>query len=360
VKERTILTIVLLTLVVLVVGYLVATNVDLMPTAASSRAVLVDELSRVLVGISTVVFLVVEGALLYAVLRFRKKRGDEEDAVPMHGNNTLELVWTIIPAFIVVFIGFYSFRILTDIEARSADEMVVEVIGQQFVWSFRYPDYDLTTQELRLPIGKPVRFEITSLDVIHSFWVPEFRAKRDATPGLIADLVITPTKLGSFPIRCAELCGAGHANMVSTVTVTNEEDFLSWIEVQSSLPVVSLPQPTSDEPDSGDPPEDEPTESPSDVMELGRDLFGSVGCAACHTLADASATGLTGPILDGISETAKTREDNVTAHDYIQKSILAPNSFVVDGFPASLMPHNYEQRMTEEELEILVEYLLHQ
>ena len=204
-KERTIFTLVIITILILAAGYLVANNVDLMPEAASSRANLVDQLAQILIGVSTVVFLVVEGALVYAVIRFRKKKDDETDAVPFHGNNTLELIWTLIPAFIVVFIGFYSFQVLTDIEKPAENELVVEVVGRQFIWEFRYPEYDLTTQELRLPVGKTVRFEITSADVIHSFWVPEFRAKRDATPGQISDLVVGPTELGVYPIRCAEL-----------------------------------------------------------------------------------------------------------------------------------------------------------
>lgn len=367
-KERTILTIVLITFVILTVGYIVATNVNLMPVAASSRAILVDRLARILVGIATVVFLVVEGALVYAVLRFRRKPEDKADAPAIYGNNTVELIWTIIPAFIVIFIGVYSFQILTKIEAPGTDELVVEVTGQQFVWTFRYPEYDRTTQELRLPLGRPVRFEITSRDVIHSFWVPAFRAKRDATPGQVSQLLITPNELGTYPVRCAELCGPGHATMVSTVTVVEEDEFLSWID---SLAPGPPPGPPPEQPPTGEEHPEGEMEQPggeseggpagdSELMAAGRDLFMGMGCAGCHTLESAGASGVTGPPLDGIADRAGEHEGFADAHDYIMRSIADPNSFVVEGYPASTMPQNFEARMTEEDLNLLVEYLMHQ
>jgi cytochrome c oxidase subunit 2 len=355
VKERTIFTLVIVTLIVLTAGYIVGTNLDLMPEAASSRARLVDQLTQILIGISTVVFLVVEGALVYAVIRFRKKKGDEADAVPFHGNNTLELVWTIIPAFIVVFISFYSFQVLADIERPATDELVVEVIGRQFVWEFRYPDYDLTTQELRLPVDKQVRFEITSADVIHSFWVPEFRAKRDATPGQISDLVVTPTEIGIYPIRCAELCGAGHAAMNAQVYVETESDFLAWIDLKISAadsPIES----------SEDAQEDLPAES-AEVVEVtidGRELFLSLGCGACHVLTDASTSGVLGPNMDGFSETAANRVLGQDAVSYTKESLVDPNAFIVEGYPPGIMPQNFGDRLSVEEIEALITYLLNQ
>lgn len=357
-KERTILTLVIVTLVILAVGYFAATNVDVMPDAASSRARLVDQLARILIGLGAVIFLVVEGVLVYAVIRFRKRKDDQTDAVPYHGNNTLELVWTIIPAFIVVFIGFYSFQVLAEIEQPVSDEMVVEVIGRQFLWEFRYPDFDLTTQELRLPVGKPIRFEITSADVIHSFWVPEFRAKRDATPGLISELLITPTELGTYPIRCAELCGAGHAAMNAQVIVETESDFLAWIELQGGLADRS----TAEGEQQGESPLEEV--DPGEVSEgtdiSGGDLFISLGCGACHTLDDASAVGVLGPSLNDFSEIAATRILSLEPIAYTKESIVDPEAYVVEGYPSGVMPNNFGERLSIEELEVLIAYLLNQ
>ena len=357
-KERTILTLVILTLVILAAGYFAATNLDVMPDAASSRARLVDQLARVLIGLGAVILLVVNGALVYAVIRFRKRVDDESDAVPNHGNNTLELVWTIIPAFIVVFIGFYSFQVLTEIEQPVSDEMVVEVIGRQFLWEFRYPGFDLTTQELRLPVGKPIRFEITSADVIHSFWVPEFRAKRDATPGLISELLITPTELGTYPIRCAELCGAGHAAMNAQVIVETEGDFMAWIELQGGLASGS----TAEGEQQGEPPLEEA--DPGEVSESpdvnGSDLFTGLGCGACHTLNDASAVGVLGPSLNNFSEIAATRIFSLEPIAYAKESIVDPDAYVVDGYPGGVMPADFGERISVEELEALITYLLNQ
>jgi cytochrome c oxidase subunit 2 len=229
VRERSIFAIVIVSLLLLVIGYLAATQLNLMPAEASTRAVAVDSLFRAMVGTAAVIFVLVEGALVYAALRFRRRQGDDVDAKPTHGNTTLELVWTAVPAMIVVAIGFYAYQTLTEIEKPAPDPMVVEVIGRQFIWQFRYPENGITAQELHLPVNKPVRFEITSADVIHSFWVPQFRGKRDATPGRISEFVITPTELGEFPVRCAELCGPGHANMTTKVIVQTQSEFDAWL-----------------------------------------------------------------------------------------------------------------------------------
>lgn len=228
-KERSIFAIVIVSMLLLVVGYLAATQLNLMPAEASTRAVAVDQLFRVLLGVAAVIFVLVEGALVYAVIRFRRRAGDDADAAPIHGNTTLEVVWTAIPAMIVVAIGFYAYQVLTEIEQPAPSPMVVEVVGRQFIWQFRYPEHGVTSQELHLPVNRPVRLEITSGDVIHSFWVPQFRGKRDATPGRVSEFLVTPTEIGEFPVRCAELCGAGHAAMNTKVIVESQADFEAWL-----------------------------------------------------------------------------------------------------------------------------------
>ena len=232
-RERTVFALVIISLLLLAAGYIVGTQVNLLPTPASSRAVLVDGLMRFLLGIATVIFLVVEGALLFAVLRFRRRGADDSQGASYRENTTLELVWTLVPAIIVVIIGFYSYRVLAAIERPESDPLVVEVESSQFIWSFHYPVQQLSSSELHLPVGRPVRLEITSKDVIHSFWVPDFRAKRDATPGQVSELLITPTLVGRFPIRCAELCGGGHAAMTSVVIVETQAEFDDWILSQA-------------------------------------------------------------------------------------------------------------------------------
>ncbi len=333
-RERTIFSLTIIALVLIGLGFAASTGLNFMPVQAAERAEIVDQLFRVMIGVATVIFLIVEGALIYAVFRFRAEEGDESDAAPIHGNVGLEVVWTLIPAVIVVVIGVYAFRVLSEIEAPSENEMVVEVTGRQFTWEFSYPEQNLTSGELHLVVDRPVRFAITSTDVIHSFWIPEFRAKRDATPGQISDLVVTPNQEGTYPIRCAELCGAGHADMVSQVVVQSEEDFNAWVEELTSLP--------------------------EDPVEAGRFVFDKYGCAACHTLDDVEATGTVGPELNGIGDRAATRVEGMNAESYIRESIIDPSAHVVEGFQDGLMPQDFGERMRSEELEALVNYLLTQ
>lgn len=348
-RERTIFTLVVLSLVLATIGFLVATQVDLsglMPTQAAESAVLVDRLFNFMMGVAVVIFLLVEGALVYAVIRFRRRAGDDAEGPAIHGNNTLEIIWTLIPAIIVVVISIYSYRVLTQIEKPVESPLVVRVIGQQFIWTFEYPDSGVTSTSLHLPVDRPVQFQIESRDVIHSFWVPEFRLKRDATPGQIDELTITPTQLGRYPIRCAELCGPGHAAMVGEVVVETHEQFEAWIAAGGR-------ELTSSGQAEGGAGEGQP-------MPAGRAVFVEFGCGACHLLSDGGGAGIVGPMLDGIGKTAETRIDGVGAGEYLYQSITAPNNFVVEGFAQGVMPMTYTELMTPEQIDALVDYLLTQ
>ncbi len=333
---RRIATVVLVAAALVGLGFLAARSLDLMPEQASTRAVLVDQLFRWLLGVATVIFLIVQGGLLYAVIRFRRRPGDESDGPPIHGNARLEIVWTLIPAVIVALIAFYSFRVLAASEEPEDSPLVVEVSARQFTWQFHYPEAGITSAELHLPVGRQVRFEITSDDVIHSFWIPEFRVKRDATPGQVAELLVTPSQIGRFAIRCAELCGPGHATMTSEVVVDSPADFAAWLAGQRAPAA------------SGDP------------AQAARASFDRYGCYGCHTLADAQASGSVGPVLDGIGQTAATRVEGLQAQEYLRQSILEPGAFVVPGYADGLMPSNLGERMTPEEIDTLVAYLLSQ
>jgi cytochrome c oxidase subunit 2 len=339
VKERTLLVVVLLTALLVVAGIWVAQNVNLMPAEASTRATLVDQLFRAMLGLAAVIFLLVEGLLLYSVFRFRRPRGDDGDAVPVHGNRALEIVWTLIPALIVVVIGFYSFRVLAASEIREADPLVVNVRSRQFAWTFEYPGSNVISSDLHLPVGRQVRFLITSDDVIHSFWVPEFRVKRDATPGQIAELLVTPTREGTYAVRCAELCGVGHAGMglSSSAIVESAEAFQAWLTQAASLP--------------------------ADPIEAGRTLFTRYGCPACHALADAGAAGVVGPALDSLADPNGPHahaHGSMDIRAFVEQSILEPSAAISPGFADGLMPQDFSTRVPANELAILVDYLVAQ
>lgn len=340
-KASNILLLVLISLALLAAGYLVATQVDtsfLMPAVAAERSVVVDNLFRFMLGVATVIFLLVEGALVYAVLRFRRRQGDTADGKPMHGNNLLEIIWLVIPAIIVAVISVYSYNVLTEIEQPGDQPLVVEVVARQFVFEFVYPEFGVRSFELYLPVDQPVEFQISSEDVIHSFWIPAFRLKRDATPGQIATAVVTPIEVGEFPIRCAELCGPGHAAMQTVAVVVPQQEFDAWIAAGGTVPDTS----------AGD--AQQTNIAPADV-------FVGAGCGACHTSSDAGTAGLLGPSLDGLGQVAVSRVSGLSPDAYIRQSILEPGMYVVDGY-TPVMPANFGTKLSENEIDILVDYLL--
>ncbi|WP_088891406.1 cytochrome c oxidase subunit II [Leptolyngbya ohadii] len=278
---------VLITLVSLWVGQ----HHGLMPEQASAQAPLVDRFFSVMVTIATALFIVVEGAILLFVIKFRKRRGDETDGLPIEGNIPLEIFWTAIPAIIVIGLSVYSVQVFEEmggfgpgapvamahmhgmsagmshhgtLVAQAAEtpvagdvapsigdpavpdakygvgranefggsppaDVTVNVTGMQFAWLFNYPEENITAGELHVPIGKDVQINITAQDVIHAFWVPQFRIKQDAMPGLPSELRFTATKVGTYPIVCAELCGSYHGGMRSQVIVHTQEDYDRWL-----------------------------------------------------------------------------------------------------------------------------------
>ena len=253
-------------------------NNGLLPVAATDEAPLIDGLFNTMMTVSTGIFLIVEGVLIYAVIRYRRRAGDNEDGPPVEGNVPLEILWTAIPAIIVIGISIYSFDVYNNIggfdphSAHAAPmmedamnmpgtamaatlinadaspqvsqldsnsdavskpaELIINVTGMQYAWIFNYPDTDLTTGELHVPIGKKVEINMTANDVIHAFWVPEFRIKQDAIPGRRTNLSFTPRKAGDYQLICAELCGPYHGVMKSQVVVETQEAFDSWMQEQ--------------------------------------------------------------------------------------------------------------------------------
>ena len=226
---------VIFVLVILAAGVAVGRFARLMPISASSEAADIDLLFNAMLGISVVIFLLVEGLLVYLVLRFRRRRGDESDGLPIHGSNRLEVAWTIIPAVIVTWLGIFSFQVLDRLQAPRPEAMTVEVTGQQFQWRYHYPDSGVTSSDLHVPLGRPIRLKISSEDVIHAFWVPEFRIKQDAMPMRETNTYFTATRIGEYQVVCAELCGSGHSRMglVSRAIVQSQADFDEWVAQQT-------------------------------------------------------------------------------------------------------------------------------
>lgn len=207
-------------------------NVPVVPAQASSQAVPIDRLFVVLFSIASVFFALCMVALVYSVVAFRSRPGDTEDGPGIQGHNWLEFTWTLVPFIIVMALAVYGAIVLGDITRASPQEMEIKVVAAQWSWQFEYPQLGASASELRLPVNRPVLLKLNSLDVVHSFWVPEFRVKQDAVPGMETVLRITPTKKGDYSLECAELCGLLHAYMTAPVKVVEEDDFQGWVREQ--------------------------------------------------------------------------------------------------------------------------------
>ncbi len=250
-------------------------NHSLMPVAASQQAPLVDGFFNIMFTIAIGLFLVVEGTILIFLFKFRRRPGDDTDGLPLEGNVPLEIFWTAIPSVIVIGLGIYSVDVYNQMggfepaghghssahvavisgsaladtldgapdsmaapkigigaspktQGKSAD-LVVDVSGMQYAWIFNYPESGISSGELHVPVGADVQLNLSAQDVIHSFWVPQFRMKQDAIPGIPTQLRFVATKVGAYPVVCTELCGSYHGSMRTQVIVHTPEEYDSWV-----------------------------------------------------------------------------------------------------------------------------------
>lgn len=217
-----------------VVGVALTLSIDWFPVQAAEEAGKIDTLYDVLLVASVPVFVLVMTVAIYCVWKFRVRPGETRDGAPIHGNTLLEAVWVTIPFLMVSGLAIYAWVVLDDIEAAKPRALSVQVTGQQFAWSFEVPRQPgvpqaIQTTDLHLPKGRQVHFEIESRDVIHSFWVPDFRLKKDAVPGITTDIRLTPSREGSYQVVCAELCGLGHSTMRQIVRVVPPAEWERWV-----------------------------------------------------------------------------------------------------------------------------------
>jgi cytochrome c oxidase subunit 2 len=322
-----------------VLGIALALVIDWFPVPASEQAGPIDTLWDVLLIASVPVFVLVETIVLYCAIKFRMKPGEElKDGPPIHGNTRLEIIWTAIPAILLVGLCTYAYVVLTDIEKAQANTMDVRVVGEQFTWTFYYPgegDEEIASPQLYLPENTPVNFTVQSKDVIHDFWVPAFRMKIDAVPGIDTHLRVTTTdERGEFPVVCAELCGLGHSTMRQSAHVVTREEFEAKLDE-----LAEGPQGGGGGGGGG---------GETDGKALFTDAAQPTACASCHTLADAGATGTTGPNLDEAVPDLSEQE--------VRESIVDPDADVAEGFQPGLMPR-YGDSLSEEQVDALVKYL---
>jgi len=216
----------------------VALLIDWIPEQASQQAERVDTLMWFVVWSSIVIFTLVATVLVYSAWKFRAAPGDESDGPPIHGNTKLEIVWTVVPTLLLAVMAVWAYLVLSDNEALASDRLVVNVTAQQFEWSYQYPDGSVGSGDLRVPVDRQIELRMRSEDVIHDFYVVEFRVKEDVVPGITTNLIFDTTRTGTYQVICAELCGVGHGLMRSRVIVMQQAAFDDWL-AQAKLKVAA-------------------------------------------------------------------------------------------------------------------------
>jgi len=305
----------------------------LMPVEASAQSLPIDGMWHLQVAAMSFLFALIAVPMFYSLVVFKRKEGDQTDAQHIEGNSSLEIAWSVIPLFVVVLFAYLGAGNLADTIRDTPGAMVVKVKAFQWGWVFEYPDYGISTKDLYLPLKKAVHLKMESSDVIHSFWVPEFRVKQDLVPGRVTELRITPILLGDYKVRCAELCGTGHYRMEQPVFVVDQAKFDTWVAEQQVIAAEVAATPEG----------------------RGQKIYESY-CIACHSINGSAGNGPTWRGLYG-SQVELADGTTVLADDaYILESDENPTVKVVAGFQP--MNFNYQAAgITEEQLKDILAYI---
>lgn len=291
----------------------------------SSSAVKVDNVFMYILGIDFLLLFAVTVVMIYFVIRYNRKRNPVASDVA--DNPTLEVVWTVIPLVLVLSMFFYGWIEFKAIRLVPPGAMPVKVSARMWSWQFTYEN-GRQSDKLNVPVGKPVKLLLSSEDVIHSFYVPAFRVKEDAVPGMQNYVWFQPDRKGTYSIMCAEYCGQRHSYMMSKVNVMSEKEFEEWNEGEAK------------------------------GAKMGKDLVSAKGCTGCHSI-DGSV--IVGPTFKGLFNrkavvvTAGKEREVVADKEYLIKSILEPEADIVKDFQPIMPPQ--KGLLTDDEVEEIVEYL---
>ncbi|HTP64969.1 MAG TPA: cytochrome c oxidase subunit II [Geobacteraceae bacterium] len=277
-------------------------------------------------------FIITQGALIWFAVRYRRRRHAEEAETPyITGNRPLEIVWVVVPSLLLLAIFLYGYVVFRDIRTPPAGAAEINVTAKQWLFVFKYADGRQEINQVHVPMGKPVRFLLTSADVIHGFYLPEFRVKQDILPGRYTDLWVQPVKEGSFDIFCTQYCGTGHSTMRAVMVVMNPQQYSEWA--------------AGEEEKGGAKP----------LSEKGKELAEKSGCMACHST-DGSAK--IGPTWKGLFGSQVTFTDGTTAkadEQFLKDYILVPNVKVIKGFQP-VMPA-FKGQLSDDDVTAIIEYI---
>jgi cytochrome c oxidase subunit II len=302
-----------------------------MPESASTAAERHDTLFYFLLYISAVAFILVVGLTILFAIKYRRRKEGQKTS-PIEGNRRLEIVWSVIPALFFVALFAWGFREYMSLAVPPADSLDIRVTAQKWAWSFDYPKEGISTNELVVPVGRPIKLTMSSMDVIHSFFVPAFRIKRDVLPNRYTVAWFEATEPGTYDVECTEYCGTGHSQMLSRVRVVSEREYRDWVDSGGGLSGKGLSS-----------------------VEFGKLLFKSKGCATCHSVDGSKKTGPS--LLNLFGEKVQLQGGKMVRADdnYVRESIMDPGAKVVQGFDP-VMP-TFAGRLKDKQVNALIDYI---
>lgn len=309
------------------------TNAFAASEAASRSTLQIDAVFLFITVVSLFFFFLVEGLLIYFAIRYRRRKAGEDKATSeLSGNLFLEIVWVIIPSIVVIAFFAYGYVVYRDVTSPPPGASDIHVVAQQFFFEFKYPDGRTEAGELRVPAGKPVKFIMTSRDVIHGFFLPDFRLKQDILPGQYTYLYLQPDREGTYDIFCTQYCGVGHSTMRARLIVMSPAEHAKWEAGASVAARAVLP-----------------------LSEKGKTLLSKFGCLGCHSTDGTAKVGPTFQGLFGRKVPLEGAREAAADEEYIRESIDDPGAKIVKGFPNVMPP--FKGRISGDEVAAIVAYI---
>lgn len=332
---RHVLIVAVLVILVTLLVYFGLDTLGLMPEQAAAQAEPIDWLFNLEIIVISFLFALIVVPLVYSLIAFRRKPGETGDGQHIEGSTGLEIGWTVIPLIVVLVFAYLGAENLGRVRRADLQAMQVQVTGYQWGWQFKYPAYGIRSQELYLPVGEQIWFKMESTDVLHSFWVPEFRVKQDLVPGRVTEVRITPSQVGRYMLMCSELCGTQHAYMNAPVVVVSRAEFDAWVaerQIEAAAAAASGP-------DAG----------------RGEEKYLAY-CKACHSIDGSKGVGPTWRGLFGKERPLADGSKVIADEAYLLQSIKNPASQVVEGYPP--MAFNAEAvGLTDADLADIIEFI---
>jgi len=303
----------------------------LLPKSASTVSSDVDLLFYFLLWGSVFIFFAIVLVGSWFLYKYKRSNANKVASGQMIHNTFLEVTWTVVPLIVVMIVFGWGYRDYLKLMVVPPDAYEIRVLGKKWLWEFNYPKEGVTLlNEIVVPVNTPIKLVMSSEDVIHSFYIPNFRVKRDVLPNRYTRIWFEATEVGNYQVFCTEYCGDGHSSMMANLTVLSESDYEAWLKEGSSADDMPL-------------------------VELGEKLYSSKACNTCHSLDGSS---MTGPTWKGLYNQVRELSDGSTVKaddNYLRESIVNPAAKIAKGYPP-VMP-TYAGLLSDREINALIEYI---